>query len=106
MASYASRPVIPHRPASNDAGYIKEGVLTRVLPPDVSEAKFGRARAAWAAIVGAEHVVSSEGGLTAYLDPFAVGPSASRPVFTPSAALLPASVEEIQAVLRIATEYR
>jgi 4-cresol dehydrogenase (hydroxylating) len=39
------------------------------------------------------------------LDPFAVGPSALRPVFTPSAAL-PASVDEIQAVLRIATEYR
>jgi hypothetical protein len=36
------------------AGWIKEGVL-----PPVSEAKFGHALAAWTAIVGVEHVVSS-----------------------------------------------
>jgi hypothetical protein len=48
MASYARLTRLTPAPA--DAGYIKEGVLTGVLPPDVSEAKFGHALAAWTAI--------------------------------------------------------
>src|ERR1700693_3621324 len=46
----------PLAPAPADAGYIKEGVLRRVLPPDLSEAKLGHARAAWTEIVGAEYL--------------------------------------------------
>jgi hypothetical protein len=65
----------PLAPAPADAGYLKEGVLRRVLPPDLSEAKLGHALAAWTEIVGAEHLVSSAVGLTAYLDPFAVDPA-------------------------------
>ncbi|TDN70576.1 FAD-dependent oxidoreductase [Paraburkholderia sp. BL10I2N1] len=77
---------------------------TRLLPPDVPEAKFDRALDAWTAIVGAPHVVASDPGLASYLDPFAIGPQ--QAAFAASAALLPASVEEIRAILRVATEFR
>ena len=50
-------------------------MLRRVSSPDLSEAKLWHALAAWTAIVGAEHLVSSADGLTAYLDSFAVDPA-------------------------------
>jgi 4-cresol dehydrogenase (hydroxylating) len=75
----------------------------RILPPDVSAAQFARALAAWQSIVGSEHVLDGA-ALTPYLDPFAPGPAGA--VFVPSAALLPSSVDEIRAVLRVANEYR
>ncbi|MFM0648746.1 FAD-binding oxidoreductase [Paraburkholderia bryophila] len=77
--------------------------MTRSLPPEVSAAQFDRALAGWRAIVGEPHVVTSAAGLAAYLDPFAPGETAA---FSASAALLPASVDEIRAVLRIANEFR
>jgi 4-cresol dehydrogenase (hydroxylating) len=76
--------------------------LTRILPPNVSEAQFDRALATWSAIVGEEHVVSSGADLASYRDPFAPGQAA----FAASAALQPGSVEAIRAVLRVATQYR
>ena len=75
----------------------------RVLPPGVSAATFDRALAQFATAVGAANVVSSVAGLVAYLDPFAPGQAASSAA---SAAVLPASVDEIRAILRIASEYR
>jgi 4-cresol dehydrogenase (hydroxylating) len=77
--------------------------LNRTLPPNLSAAQFDAALAAWRAIVGAQHVVNSATALSAYLDPFAPG---EREAFAASAALLPASVDEIRAVLRIANQYR
>ncbi|MET3231834.1 UNVERIFIED_ORG: FAD/FMN-containing dehydrogenase [Burkholderia sp. 1263] len=77
--------------------------MTRSLPPNVSAAQFDRALAGWRAIVGEAQVVSSAAGLAAYLDPFAPGEPAA---FSASAAVLPASVDEIRAVLRIANEFR
>jgi 4-cresol dehydrogenase (hydroxylating) len=77
--------------------------LTRMLPPDVSEAQFERALAAWGTIVGAPNMVSSSTAeLAAYRDPFAPG----QAVFEASAALRPASVDEIRAILRVANQYR
>ena len=73
--------------------------MTRSLPPKVSAAGFDRALAGWRAIVGESQVVTSAAGLASYLDPFAPG---EREAFSASAALLPASVDEIRAVLRIA----
>jgi 4-cresol dehydrogenase (hydroxylating) len=81
--------------------------LTRTLPPDVSEAAFDRALAEWGGIVGGQFVVASSAGLAAYLDPFAPGPADTSAVpFAASAAILPASVDEIRAILRVASEYR
>ncbi|PQV47628.1 FAD-binding oxidoreductase [Paraburkholderia sp. BL21I4N1] len=77
--------------------------MTRSLPPEVSAAQFDRALAGWRASVGESHVVTSAAGLAAYLDPFAPGEPTA---FSASAALLPASVDEIRAVLRIANEFR
>ena len=78
--------------------------MTRILPPNVSEAQFERALAAWGAIVGVTNMVSSSAEeLAAYRDPFAPGQAAA---FAASAALQPASVDEIRAILRVATQYR
>ncbi|MBB4514277.1 FAD-binding oxidoreductase [Paraburkholderia fungorum] len=77
--------------------------MTRSLPPKVSAAGFDRALAGWRAILGEPQVVTSAAGLAAYLDPFAPG---EREAFSASAALLPASVDEIRAVLRIANQFR
>ncbi|ASL42565.1 4-cresol dehydrogenase [hydroxylating] flavoprotein subunit [Burkholderia sp. AD24] len=77
--------------------------MNRSLPPELSAAQFDRALAGWRAIVGEPHVVTSVAGLAAYLDPFAPGEPTA---FSASAALLPANVDEIRAVLRIANEYR
>ncbi|CAG4902638.1 FAD-binding oxidoreductase [Paraburkholderia saeva] len=77
--------------------------MNRVLPPGVSAANFERALAAWASAVGAANVVSSPAGLASYRDPFALGKAFD---FTTSAALLPASVDEIRAALRVATQFR
>ncbi|RFU47966.1 FAD-binding oxidoreductase [Paraburkholderia sp. DHOC27] len=77
--------------------------MTRLLPPDVSEAQFDRALVAWGEIVGAPNMVSSSAAeLAAYRDPFAPGEA----VFAASAALRPASVEEVRAILRVANQYR
>ncbi|MFL6687556.1 MAG: FAD-binding oxidoreductase, partial [Paraburkholderia graminis] len=72
--------------------------MNRTLPPNLSAAQFDAALAAWRAIVGDQHVVNSATALSTYLDPFAPG---EREAFAASAALLPASVDEIRAVLRI-----
>ena len=77
--------------------------MPQTLPPNLSATQFDRALAGWRAIVGDAHVVSSAAGLAAYLDPFAPGEPGA---FAASAALLPASVDEIRAVLRIANQYR
>jgi len=77
--------------------------LPSSVPPKLSAAQFDRALAAWRAIVGDAHVVTSSTGLAAYRDPFAPG---ERAAFSASAALLPASVDEIRAVLRVANQYR
>ncbi|SEI40349.1 FAD-binding oxidoreductase [Paraburkholderia diazotrophica] len=78
--------------------------MTRTLPPDVSAAAFDRALAAFEAIVGATQLASSAASLAPYADPFAPGTLAAS--FVPSAALLPANVDEIRAILRVANEYR
>ncbi|WP_322009442.1 FAD-binding oxidoreductase [Paraburkholderia sp. J12] len=76
----------------------------RVLPPGMSEAAFERVLDAFEAIVGAPNVCRGGASLEPYFDPFM--PAADPHAFAPSAALLPASAEEIRAVLRVANEAR
>ncbi|WP_233863560.1 FAD-binding oxidoreductase [Paraburkholderia adhaesiva] len=80
------------------------GDAARVLPPGMSESHFERALAAFEAIVGAPNVCRGGAGLELYLDPFM--PAANPRAFAPSAALLPANVDEIRAILRVANEMR
>jgi 4-cresol dehydrogenase (hydroxylating) len=82
---------------------VEGDALTRILPPNLSEAQFDRALAGWGAVVGEQHVVSSDAELASYRDPFAPGQAAA---FAASAALRPDSVEQIRAILRIANQYR
>ena len=73
-----------------------------VLPPGVSAADFGAALRAFAAALGADAVLSAaESG--EFRDPY------SFPGWDehwPSAVLQPGSVEDVQAVVRIAGQYR
>jgi 4-cresol dehydrogenase (hydroxylating) flavoprotein subunit len=80
------------------------GATGRVLPPGMSETRFERSLAAFEAIVGAPNVCRGGASLAPYFDPFV--PVDDPRAFAPSAALLPASVEEIRAVLRVANESR
>ncbi|MGH8782255.1 FAD-binding protein [Paraburkholderia sp.] len=79
--------------------------MNRVLPPGVSAATFDRALAQWTSDIGASNVLVSDAALQAYRDPFAPG-ARSAGSSAASAALLPTSVDEIRAVLRIAREQR
>jgi 4-cresol dehydrogenase (hydroxylating) len=74
----------------------------RVLPPGVSAADFARALAAFAAAVGAEHVLSDPAQLLPYGRIMLPVPEADH---QPSGVVMPQSVEEIQRVLVIAHRY-
>jgi 4-cresol dehydrogenase (hydroxylating) flavoprotein subunit len=76
-----------------------------VLPPGVSGDAFERALSAFRREIGDGWVVRAEGELADYRDPFAFA-SSDRAEFAPGAALRPQSVEEIQAIVRIANEYK
>jgi 4-cresol dehydrogenase (hydroxylating) len=72
-----------------------------LLPSGVSGESFSRALVRFADAVGAEHVLVGD-ALGDYRDPYSFSPAGS---FEPSAAITPASVEEVQAVVAIAREH-
>jgi 4-cresol dehydrogenase (hydroxylating) len=74
---------------------------TRPLPPGVSEADLSRAVDAFAAALGPERVLTSDEDLREFRDPFAF---ATWDDYTASAVVMPETVEEVQAVVRIANE--
>src|SRR5665213_1011065 len=73
------------------------------LPPGLSDGQFRTALRDFAAALGEEWVVSDPSALVEFFDPYNLP---GRTDFKPSAALFPASVEEIQAILRIANRDR
>lgn len=73
------------------------------LPPRISAAKFEQALKAYEAVVGKGWVLSSDEDRDAYSDIYAPGPEGEWPA---SAAVAPASAEEVQAVVRLANEYK
>ncbi|HET8895955.1 MAG TPA: FAD-binding oxidoreductase [Protaetiibacter sp.] len=77
--------------------------LGRPTPPGVSEEELGKALAAFAEAIGAEKVSTDEEALAPFQDPYQV-PGESTLV--PSALVAPASVEDVQAVVRLANEYK
>ena len=77
--------------------------MGRVLPASLSESQFERVLSQLAGEIGAEHVISDAAKLKEWRDPFAF---ASWDAFEASAVLQPKSVEEIQAILRIANEHK
>ena len=72
-------------------------------PPHVAPPAFDAALREFEAAVGAEGFVGDAPGVGAFRDPFA---HASWHDYDPSAVLLPATVEEVQAILRIANAHR
>lgn len=74
-----------------------------VLPPHVNEYEFGQALQALRAVVGDQWVHSTEADLVRYRDPY---PVVEDGVFAPSAAVLPANTEQVQAIVRIANDFR
>ena len=75
----------------------------RVLPPEVSEQGFVQALQALRSVVGDQWVLSDEAELARYLDPY---PVVEEGIFVPSASVLPDRVEQVQAIVRIANEFR
>jgi 4-cresol dehydrogenase (hydroxylating) flavoprotein subunit len=75
----------------------------QLRPPHLSERQFADALKQFAAALGKEWVLSAPAELAEFYDPYNLP---ERTDFKPSAALFPASVEEIQAVLRIASEHK
>lgn len=71
-------------------------------PASLSQAAFDRALSALQSVLG-EHLVVEPSRVREFRDPFA---HRSWDEFAPSAAAMPGSVEEVQAVLRIANEHR
>ena len=74
--------------------------MPRILPPDVSETDFSRAIEAWSQAIGVQNVLTYEEELIVYHDPYAVEPGSHQA----SAALLPGSTQEVEAIVRIANE--
>jgi 4-cresol dehydrogenase (hydroxylating) len=76
----------------------------RVLPPGIDEPTFRRALEAFASAIGEQWVFDDpDADLPSYRDPYAI---VDDNYFIPSAAIAPASVEEVQACLRIANEFK
>jgi 4-cresol dehydrogenase (hydroxylating) flavoprotein subunit len=80
-----------------------DDVRTQPLPPGVSEADFARALARFAAVVGPDAVLTAEADLLDFRDPFW---HREWDDYEASAVVQPQSVEEIQAIVRIANELK
>jgi 4-cresol dehydrogenase (hydroxylating) len=73
------------------------------LPPRVSPAQFDAALQAFAGVVGKDWVMAGDADRDAYSDVYAPGPAEQWPA---SAAVAPASVDEIRAIVRLANEHK
>lgn len=73
------------------------------LPPRVSPAQFDAALKAYEGVVGRQWVLATDEDRDAYSDIYAPGPESEWP---PSAAVSPATIEEIQAIVRLANQHR
>ena len=77
--------------------------MAQVLPPNVSAESFRKALDAFAAVVGKEWVLTSDEDRHSYLDPFAPG---NPDEHASPAAIAPKSAQEVQAIVKIANQYR
>lgn len=77
--------------------------MEAVYPHGVTSQAMQAALAAFAGVVGSEWVLASENDRDTYLDAYALGDGHNH---APGAAVAPASVEEVQALVRLANEHR
>lgn len=73
------------------------------LPPDLSAGQFEAGLKAFQRIVGKDWVLADDLDRETYADVYAPGPEEEH---APSAAVAPASVEEVQAIVRLANQHR
>jgi 4-cresol dehydrogenase (hydroxylating) len=77
--------------------------VQRTLPPGLSPQGFDAALRDFARAVGDKWVLATDEDRDAYADIYAPGPESEWP---PSAAVAPGSVDEVQAVVRLANQHR
>lgn len=77
--------------------------MSIVLPPEISDSSLERALDAFRAVVGAEHVLTDRERMREFRDPFW---HAAWDEYEASAVVQPETVEEIQAIVRLANEHR
>jgi 4-cresol dehydrogenase (hydroxylating) len=77
--------------------------MAGVLVPHLTESDFSRALDGFTAAVGADAVVSDEEGLRGFRDPFA---HPEDDTYTAAAVVLPETVEQVQAIVRVANELK
>ena len=75
----------------------------QIRPATLTESDFSRALKAFGAALDTQGLIVEPEGLAEFRDPFAFR---SWDEFAPSAALLPRSVAEVQAIVRIANEHK
>ena len=73
------------------------------LPPRIGPQQFDAALAAFSSVVGKDWVMATDADRDAYADIYAPGPLDEWPA---SAAVAPASLDELQAVVRLANEHK
>ena len=76
--------------------------MARVLPPGLSEKDFDAAIERFRDVVGEKYVRTEDGDLGRYRDPYPIG---GEPPAGASAAVSPASTDQVQAIVRIANEF-
>jgi FAD/FMN-containing dehydrogenase len=76
-----------------------------ILPPGIDSARFTAALQALERVVGAEWVLSSDEDLKPYRDHYSPVPLAEDELL-PSAAVAPTSVDQVQAIVRVANDYK
>uniref|UniRef100_A0A8H7K943 FAD-binding PCMH-type domain-containing protein n=1 Tax=Bionectria ochroleuca TaxID=29856 RepID=A0A8H7K943_BIOOC len=91
----------PELQSHHDNAFTSRNPGLRALPPGHNEASFQRAVNEFRAIVGAENVITDE-GLANFRDPYPLFEEG----FEASAGLCPASVEEVQAILKVANQHQ
>ncbi|KAH8899752.1 glycolate oxidase [Thozetella sp. PMI_491] len=75
-----------------------------VLPPGLDQQTFDKALEEFAAAVGGSEYTFSGENLKEYVDPYEI-PESGKERNTPSAAVCPSTIAEVQAVLKIANKY-
>jgi len=77
-------------------------VPIRALPPGVSEEQFTSAIARFREIVGDKYVLTEDGDVERYRDPYPVG---AEPGCHPVAVVSPETTEQVQEIVRVANEF-
>lgn len=77
--------------------------MNLTLPPTLDRPAFERALAAFRSVVGDEWVLATDEDRQTYADVYAMGDGRAH---APGAAIAPANVEEVQALVRLANEHR